>query len=450
MNKFFFCVIIICFFSCQKEDVAPSENENSNSSTNLVPISGLSKIDAIDCNNYNVSGKLNKDQASYGLYITIPYSGGNGKAYSSQSIASTGVTGLQATLNQGNLAYGQGQFIYNITGTPTSEGSAQFLISFGGKNCSISIPVENTDNDATISYFDCDNAKISGTLIKNQVLNNVKATVSYSGGNGKYFSAKKFTSTGVTGLSAILSEGYLSFGQGELTFSIFGTPTSSGIAQFDLIFGGRTCKISIEVSASSIIQDVEGNTYSTIQIGNQLWMASNLKTKKYSDGSLILNVTDNTKWSNNNTGAWCYYDNNTTNDSKYGKLYNWYALSRTTNGNRNICPTGWHVPSFTEWNELIGYLGGDAVAGGKLKDTGTLSWFSPNTAATNSSLFTALPGGLRNSDGSFNFTRYYGFWWSTTDNDVNASIIGLGYNNGDVLKFSDSKKIGMSVRCLKD
>lgn len=87
MNKFFFCVIIISFFSCQKEDVAPSENENSNSTTNLVPISGLSKIDAIDCNNYNVSGKLNKDQASYGLYITIPYSGGNGKAYSSQSIA---------------------------------------------------------------------------------------------------------------------------------------------------------------------------------------------------------------------------------------------------------------------------------------------------------------------------------------------------------------------------
>lgn len=85
-----------------------------------------------------------------------------------------------------------------------------------------------------------------------------------------------------------------------------------------------------------------------------------------------------------------------------------------------------------------------------MKDIGTLSWFSPNTAATNSSLFTALPGGLRNSDGSFNFTRYYGFWWSTTDNDVNASIIGLGYNNGDVLKFSDSKKIGMSVRCLKD
>ena len=148
------------------------------------------------------------------------------------------------------------------------------------------------------------------------------------------------------------------------------------------------------------ITDVEGNSYKTVTIGTQTWMAENIKVSKYSDGTTIPNITDNTQWQNDTSGAWSYYNNDAANNTKYGKLYNWYAVSKTSNGNKNVCPTGWHVPTDAEWTVLIDYLGGETVAGSKMKEVGTTSWNIPNTDATNTSLFSALPGGSRGSFGN--------------------------------------------------
>ena len=202
---------------------------------------------------------------------------------------------------------------------------------------------------------------------------------------------------------------------------------------------------------SDCIKDVDGNVYKTVTIGTQQWMAENLKVTKYNDGTAIPNITDNTQWSQLSTGAWSYYNNDVANNTKYGKLYNWYAVSKTTNGNKNVCPTGWHVPTDAEWTVLTDNLGGESVAGGKMKEVGTTSWNSPNTDATNTSLFSALPGGYRYGVGSYDGIGSGGSWWSSTE--VNTGIAwdrDLVYNGGGAVRGFYSKRFGFSVRCLKD
>ncbi len=200
------------------------------------------------------------------------------------------------------------------------------------------------------------------------------------------------------------------------------------------------------------IKDIEGNLYKTVTIGTQQWMAENLKVSKYSDGSHIPNVTVNTEWQKNNTGAWAYFNNDAANNAKYGKLYNWYAVSKTTNGNKNICPTGWHVPTDAEWTVLTDYLGGKSDSGDKLKEVGTTNWKSPNTDATNTSLFSALPGGSRSANGIYNIIGTNGNWWSSTKDDTYyfAWNRNLNYTDGSVSKNSNHKENGLSVRCLMD
>jgi len=196
------------------------------------------------------------------------------------------------------------------------------------------------------------------------------------------------------------------------------------------------------------ITDQDNNTYKTIQIGTQTWMAENLRTTKYRNGTPILNITDNTQWQNNTTGAWSYYTNDANNNIPYGKLYNWYAVANTN----QLCPTGWHVPTDAEWTTLTTFLGGESVAGGKMKSTGTQYWISPNTSATNSSGLSGLPGGLRTSFvGTFGNVGYDGGWWSSTEGPTgNAWLRVLGYSNGDVGRGPNGKAYGFSVRCLRD
>ncbi len=199
------------------------------------------------------------------------------------------------------------------------------------------------------------------------------------------------------------------------------------------------------------INDVEGNSYKTVYIGTQQWMAENLKVTKYNDGTAIPNITDYMQWTNLNTGAWAYYNDDIANNSKYGKLYNWYALSPTTNGNKNICPTGWHVPTDSEWTVLTDYLDGITVAGGKMKEVGTTNWNSPNTDASNTSLFTALPGGRKTSGGNYLEIGTSGYWWSFTESNITDSrYFYLSIYDGIFHRVAYIKKAGFSVRCLKD
>lgn len=203
-----------------------------------------------------------------------------------------------------------------------------------------------------------------------------------------------------------------------------------------------------------VVKDIDGNEYKTVKIGEQEWMAENLKVTHYRNGDAIPNVTDNTEWSNLTTGAYCSYENNDGNIGTYGLLYNWYAV----NDSRNLAPEGWHLPSDEEWKELEMHLGmsqSEADAddwrgtdeGGKLKEAGTAQWLSPNTGATNSSSFSAVPGGVRaDDDGTFLDIGYGTAFWSTTD----AKVRGLYYDRSDVARGNAAKELGFSLRCLKD
>jgi uncharacterized protein (TIGR02145 family) len=198
---------------------------------------------------------------------------------------------------------------------------------------------------------------------------------------------------------------------------------------------------------TSTITDIDGNTYATVSIGNQCWMSENLKTSRYRNGGLIPNVTtDDTAWGNLTTGAWSYYNNDVSNNAIYGKLYNWYTTLGDT-----LCPTGWGVPTDAEWTTLTTYLGGEDVAGGKMKTIGTAYWESPNTGAINSSGFSALPGGYRYYQFSFVSIRNHAFFWSATE-DASSIAWGryLNFNDSYVFSLNFSKSVGASVRCLRD
>jgi len=196
--------------------------------------------------------------------------------------------------------------------------------------------------------------------------------------------------------------------------------------------------------------NIDGYTYPIVTIGSQTWMAENLRTTKYSDGTSIPLVTNTTTPT---TPAMFWYNNDQRfyKANKYGALYNWYAVSPTTNGGKNICPTGWHLPSDDEWTILTTYLGGESVAGGKLKTTGTTKWMSPNAGATSTSGFLGVPGGGRSYDGNFSSSGYFGYWWTTSENNTDTAWLRyLNYNNDDVYRFDFYKETGFSVRCIRD
>ena len=185
----------------------------------------------------------------------------------------------------------------------------------------------------------------------------------------------------------------------------------------------------------------------TVIIGDQIWALKNLDVDTYADGTAIPQVTDPVEWAGLTTGAWCYYNNDPATGAIYGKLYNFYAISDP----RGLAPTGYHVPTETEWNTLTTYLGGMAVAGGKIKETGIVHWNAPNTAATNESLFTALPGGGRLANGPFFGIGNLGFWWTSSESTVtNAWFRRAFYNSAEVDRANVNKPIGLSIRLIKN
>jgi uncharacterized protein (TIGR02145 family) len=194
----------------------------------------------------------------------------------------------------------------------------------------------------------------------------------------------------------------------------------------------------------------------TVTIGSQIWSKFNLDVTTYSDGTPIPQVSNSVEWSNLTTGAWCYYNNDTANGVVYGKLYNWYAVAGIhdndpTTPNKTLAPSGWRIPSNNDWTELTNFLGAREVAGSKMKATGTTLWNATNIA-TNESGFTALPGGDRRIDGSFQSTiGNWTAWWSTTEYGSDSSLVrGLGILHYSPFSFISLsyKKMGLSVRCV--
>ena len=193
--------------------------------------------------------------------------------------------------------------------------------------------------------------------------------------------------------------------------------------------------------------DNDGHVFTTVNIGTQKWMQKNLDVSKYRNGDLIPEEPDQAAWAALTTGAWCYYENNGPNGPVYGRMYNWYAVTDP----RGIAPAGWHVATDTEWTILTTFLGGDAVSGGPLKETGTTHWTTPNAVADNSSGFTALPGGYRKSNDWFRDLGLAGYWWTTTEQaPTMAWMRSMSNTDGVVYPSFGVKSDGLSVRCVKD
>jgi len=197
------------------------------------------------------------------------------------------------------------------------------------------------------------------------------------------------------------------------------------------------------------ITDIDGNVYNTVSIGTQTWMAENLRTTKYCNGDPIVTTTPSTlNISSESTPKYQWaYEGNESNVAIYGRLYTCCAATDS----RGICPSGWHVPTDNEWTTLAKYLGGESVAGTKLKEEGTNHWKSPNYGATNSSGFTALPGGFRNLTGSFGIIGIFCGWWSSTECSTNyAWHRGVANDINSALSYYSNKTFGFSIRCVRN
>ena len=202
--------------------------------------------------------------------------------------------------------------------------------------------------------------------------------------------------------------------------------------------------LTFKNQAQTII-DYDGHVYNTVTIGTQTWMKENLKVTKYNDGIVIPLVTDSSAWSNLSTPGYCWYNNDEAiYKNTYGALYNWITVNTG-----KLCPTGWHVPSDAEWTTLINYLGGDSIAGGKLKETATTHWNYPNAGATNETGFTAIAGGYRHGNGVFDNLGHDAYLYSSTGlSSGNCGHRNITCYNTYVYNESFYKTYGMSVRCL--
>lgn len=250
------------------------------------------------------------------------------------------------------------------------------------------------------------------------------------------------------------ADSYKSLGSGMGTFTVPITGLvpntiyflrAYAINSFGIVYGDQMT-VKTLVSDPITVTDIDGNIYHTVTIGNQIWMVENLKTTRYNDGTTIPLITDGYQWTNMTTPGYCWANNDTNNKVVYGGLYNFYAVN--TN---KLAPVGWHVPTDSDWLNLSTYLGGLNISGSKLKEVGTINWYSPNSDATNSTGFSALPGGYRAfTTGDYITIGTWGCWWSSTMNNGNVWRVILTNTSSAFDYKQDVLNYGFSVRCIKN
>lgn len=207
----------------------------------------------------------------------------------------------------------------------------------------------------------------------------------------------------------------------------------------------RRSTITPDVAGPTSVTDIDGNVYGVVKIGNQYWSTENLRCTHYNDGTSIPTGLTNSAWSTTTTGAYAMYNDDPANKALYGNLYNWHAVNTG-----KLAPTGWHVPSKAEWDEMLGTLGGSAVAGGKMKSTSSV-WNSPNSGADNSSGFTALPSGYRGTGGGYSVLGNGAYWWQRDErNTSQGDYISVSNDLPSTLSNGATKTFGYAIRIVKD
>ena len=338
------------------------------------------------------------------------------------------------------------------------NGSAWTILPIGtnGQNLTVcnGVPIwgpcilPSSNGSSVISSFNSCSASSTGTLTAGVPVSGVTQTINVTVGTIGTYNISA-TANGVT-FSA--SGTFTTIGAQNIVLTATGTPTTADTNTF-ILNTTPNCSFSLTTFPASLtVTDIDGNIYQTVTICGQTWIQSNLNVAHYRNGDIIPQVTDLTQWATLTTGAWCYYNNDPANGAIYGKLYNWYAVIDP----RGIAPQGWHVPSNNEWTILSNCLGGDNISGEKMKEIGTVHWTNPNIA-TNSSGFSALPGGqITNSGGIIGFYSIgtNGKWWSSTQIPpitYEAWYCGLENSYINLFRVSNSNSFdAFSIRCIKD
>lgn len=332
---------------------------------------------------------------------------------SNQTLVTNAIIGMKISILKG-AANGSG--IYVETHTPLSNANGLVSIEIGTGSTS--------GNFSAIDW-------VNGPFY-------IKTEIDPNGG----------TNYTITGVTQLLSVPYALHSktaeQVNVSVSVTGDTLYIGSGQWVIVPGISEANA---YSGPSVV-DVDGNIYPTVTIGTQEWMAENLRTTKYKNGTSIPLVTNAGAWNGLSTPGFCWYNNDQpTYGNAYGALYNWFAVETG-----DLCPAGWHVPTNAEWTTLTDHLGGEAIAGQKLKETGSAHWDESAYPGTNESGFTARGGGMRTHlSASFGELKVYGVWWSATPDDpIESYLRNIWYGDTDIERMSRDNRYGMSVRCLKN
>jgi len=422
----------------------------------IIVSSPAAVLATINCAGATTTGTLTSGTAANGVSTAISYTGGNAGTYSAQNVASTGVTGLTASLAAGTLANGNGSVTYTITGTPASAGTASFAITLGGQSCSFTIIVSSPA--AVLATINCAGATTTGTLTSGSAANGVSTAISYTGGNAGTYSAQNVASTGVTGLTASLAAGTLANGNGSVTYTITGTPASAGTASFAITLGGQSCSFAVNVT--SLAQQYPANSVfciagatAIVEVTNpttgRTWMDRNLGASQVASSSTDQNAYgDLYQWGRRADGHQCRTSPTTATLSSvdqpaHGNFIiapfvpnDWRSpqnanLWQGVNGVNNPCPSGYRLPTQTELNNE------------------RMSWSSINGAGAFASPLKWTLTGYRNlSDGLLGLVGTDGNYWSSTVSGTNS--MDLYFNSSGASTGVSKRAYGFSVRCLKN
>lgn len=318
---------------------------------------------------------------------------------------------------------------------------ALVLISLFFYGCSTSSDSNGNDNTTFVP--------LAPTNLTGQVISATQINLSWidNSTNETGFKIERKTGIGTFAQVGATTADVTTFNDTGLTAN---TTYTYRVCSYNAVGNSLNYSNEIIIPLNLTVTDISGNVYPIVTIGNQTWMQKNLNVDRYRNGDIIPQVTDGGQWENLTTGAWCYYANIDANGTTYGKLYNWYAV----NDPRGLAPQGYHIPTDGEWTNLSNYLGGESAAGDKMKATTGWTPYSGITN-TNSSGFTALPGGWRQTNTYpfgvvFNGINTQGFFWSSQLINTAVWMRKLDFYYSDLNKSTVLKNYGLSVRCVKD
>lgn len=389
-------------------------------------------------------------------------SGGNITSDGGASVTARGVCwsiSANPTIADSKTTNGSGTGSFNSSITGLTAGTLYYVRSYATNSTGTSYGAQVSFTTASL---------VVPVLDATTAASSVANTTASSGGNITNDGGATVTARGVcwsVSANPTIADSKTTDGTGTGTFTSAITGLSAGT--FYYVRSYATNSIGTSYGAQISFTTTSGTPLPSVTIGTQIWTNANLDIATYSDGTPIPEVTDGNAWTELTTGAWCYYANSTANGIVYGRLYNWYAVAGIYDAasaadpllRKKLAPTGWHIPSSTEWSTLRSYLemqvtGPEQGAGGFMKEVGLAHWLTPNTAATNSSNFTALPGGRRvvglGFNGVFEKITMQTFWWTSTESGGMMNSYNILYNGYALQPSVGLGTCGYSVRCIKD